>query len=98
MKNLTEQGDVRVPGCQSCLVKPSFKGILQLRNAGLFLTPDPPPTCNQESSDILRNLPSPLLRPLFEGLKKCRSYPSWVDGRCLSQFAITLKIDLSRFA
>ena len=42
---------------------------MQLPNAGLFLTPDPL-TCNQESSDIVRFLPTPLLRPLFEGLKE----------------------------
>ena len=42
---------------------------MQLPNAGLFLTPDPL-TCIQESSDIVRILPTPLLRPLFEGLKE----------------------------
>ena len=69
MQNLTEQGEIRVPGCQSCLVKPSCKGILQLPNAGFFLTPNPL-TCIQESSDFVRKLPTPLLRPLFEGLKE----------------------------
>ena len=69
MQNLTDKGDIRVPGCQSCLVKPSCKGRLQLPNAGLFLTPEPL-TCFQESSDIVRILPPPLLRPLFEGLKE----------------------------
>ena len=69
MQKLAEQGEIRIPGCQSCLVKPSSKGRLQLPNAGLFLTPDPL-TCIQESSDIERILPTPLLRPLFEGLKK----------------------------
>ena len=69
MQDLTEQGEIRVPGCQSCLVKPSCKGRLQLPNAGLFPTPDTL-TCNQESSDIVRILPTPLLRPLFEELKE----------------------------
>ena len=41
MQKLTEQREIRVPGCQSCLVKPSCTGRLQLPNAGLFLTPDP---------------------------------------------------------
>ena len=68
MQNLTDQGEICVPGCQSCLVKPSCKGRLQLPNAGLFLTPNPL-TCIQESSDIVRILPTPLLRPLFELLK-----------------------------
>ena len=68
-QNLTEQGENRVSGCQSCLVKPSCRGRLQLPNAGLFLTPDPL-TCIQESSDIVRILTTPLLRPLFEGLKE----------------------------
>ena len=52
MQNWTEQGETRVSGCQSCLVKPSCKSRLQLPNAGLFLTPDPL-TCIQESSDIV---------------------------------------------
>ena len=69
MLNLTERGKIRVPGCQSCLVKPSCEGRLQLSNAALFLTPDPL-TYIQESSDIVRILPTPLLRPLFEGLKE----------------------------
>ena len=68
MENLTDQGEFRVPGCQSCLVKPLCKGRLQLPNAGLFLTPDPL-TCIQKSSDIARILPTPLLCPLFERLK-----------------------------
>ena len=68
MQNLTEQGEIGVPGCQICLVKPSCKCRLQLPNAGFFLTPDPL-TCIQESSDVVRILPTPLLRPLFEGLK-----------------------------
>ena len=68
IQNLTEQGEIRVPGCQSCLVKPSCKGRLQLANAGLFLTPDTL-TCIQESSDLVRILPTPLLRPLFEVFK-----------------------------
>ena len=69
MQGLTEQEKIRVPGCQSCLVKPSFKGRLQLSNAGLLLTPDPL-MCIQESSDIVRILPTPSLRPLFERLKE----------------------------
>ena len=69
MQNLTGQGEIRVPGCQSCLVEPSCKGRLQLPNAGLFQTPDPL-TCIQESSDFVRILPTPLLRPIFEELKE----------------------------
>ena len=69
MQNLTDQGKIRVAGCQSCLVKPSCKVRLQIPIAGLFLTPDPF-TCIQESSDIVRILPTPLLRPLFERMKE----------------------------
>ena len=68
-QNLTEQGEIRVTGCQSCLVKPSCNGRLQLPNAGLFLNPDPL-TCIQESSETVQNLSTPLVRPLFEGLKE----------------------------
>ena len=69
MQNLTEHGEIRVPGCQSGLVKPSGKSILQIPTAGLFRTPDLL-TCNQKSSDIVRISPTTLLRPLFEGLKE----------------------------
>ena len=41
LQNLTEQGEIRVPGCESRFVEPSCKGRLQLPNAGFFLTPDP---------------------------------------------------------
>ena len=57
MWKLTEQGEIRVPGCQSCLVKTSCKGRLQLLNAGLSLTPDTL-ICIQTSSDIVRVLPT----------------------------------------
>ena len=69
MQNLTDQGEIRVPRGQSCLVKPSCKGRLQLPAAGLFLTPEPL-TCIQESTDTVRILPAPLLLPFFEGLKE----------------------------
>ena len=69
MQNFTEQGEFRVPGCQSCLIKPSCEGRIQLPNAGLFVTPDPF-TCIQEASDVVRISPTPLLRPLFEELKE----------------------------
>ena len=41
MQNLTKHGQTLVSGCQSCLVKPSCRGRLQLSNSCLFLTPDP---------------------------------------------------------
>ena len=103
MQNLADQEEIRVPGCQSCLVKPSCKGRLQLPNAGLFLTPDPL-TCIKESSDNVRILPTPLLRPLFEGLKELDEViptpppPPRTDGRCPSEFAIALKVEFSKIA
>ena len=95
MQNLTEQGEIRVPGCQSCLVKPSCKGRLQLPNAGLFLTPDPL-TCIQESSDIVRILPTPLLRPLFEGLKELEGViPPELMGDVHQNLLSHLKLNLA---
>ena len=95
MQNLTEQGEIRVPGCQSCLVKPSCKGRLQLPNAGLFLTPDPF-TCIQESSDIVRILPTPLLRPLFEGLKELEDViPPELMGDVHQNLLSHLKLNLA---
>ena len=95
MQNLTEQGEIRVPGCQSCLVKPSCKGRLQLPNAGLFLTPDPL-TCIQESSDIVRILPTPLLRPLFEGLKELEDViPPELMGDVHQNLLSHLKLNLA---
>ena len=58
-----------MPGCQSCLVRPTCNGRLQLPNAGLFLTPDPL-SCLTESSKVVRILPTPLLRSLFDKLKE----------------------------
>ena len=99
MRNLTDQGEIRVPGCQSCLVKPSCKGRLQLPNAGLLLTPETL-TCIQESSDIVRILPTPSpLTPLIRRIDRIRRiYPSGTDGRCPSEFTIALKVEFSRFA
>ena len=95
MQNLTKQGEIRVPGCQSCLVKPSCKCRLQLPNAGLFLNPDPL-TCIQESSDIVRILPTPLLRPLFEGLKELEKVtPPEVMGDVHQNLLSHLKLNLS---
>ena len=95
MQNLTEQGEIRVPGWQSCLVKPSCKGRLQLPNAGLFLTPDPL-TCIQESSVIVRILPTPLLRPLFEGLKELEDViPPELMGDVHQNLLSHLKLNLA---
>ena len=58
-----------MPGCQSCLVRPTCNGRLQLPNARLFLTPDPL-SCLTESSKVVRILPTPLLRSLFDKLKE----------------------------
>ena len=95
MQNMTDQGEIRVPGCQSCLVKPSCKGRLQLPNAGLFHTPDPL-TCIQESSDIVRILPTPLLRPLFEGLKELEEIiPPELMGDVHQNLLLHLKLNLA---
>ena len=95
IQNLIEHGEIRVPGCQSCLVKPSCKGRLQLPNAGLFLTPDPL-TCIQESSDIVRILPTPLLRPLFEGLKELEEViPPELMGDVHQNLLSHLKLNLA---
>ena len=95
MQNLTGQGEIRVPGRQSCLVKPSFKGRLQLPNAGLILTPDPF-TCIQESSDIVRIFPTPLLRPLFEGLRELEEViPPELMGNVHQNLLSHLKLNLA---
>ena len=95
MQNLTEQGEIRVPGCQSCLVKPTCKGGLQLPNAGVFLAPDPL-TCIQEFSDNVRFLPTPLLRPLFEGLKDLEvAIPPEMMGDVHQNLLSHLKLNLA---
>ena len=95
MQNLTDHAKIRVPGCQSCLVKPSCKGRLQLPNAGLYLTPDPF-TCKQESSDFVRILPTPLLRPLFEGLKELEEIiPHELMGDVHQNLLSHLKLNLA---
>ena len=95
IQNLTERGEIRVLGCQSCLVKPSCKGRLQLPNAGLFLTPDPL-TCIQESSDIVRIFPTSLLRPLFEGLRDLEEIiPPALMGDVHQNLLLHLKLNLA---
>ena len=95
MQNLTDQGQFRVPGCQSCLVKPSCKGRLQFPNAGLFLTPDPL-TCIQESSDIVRILPTPFLRPFLEGLEELNDViPPELMGDVHQNLLLQLKLNLA---
>ena len=68
---------------------------MQLPNAGLFLTPDPL-TCIQESSDIVRILPTPLLRPLFEGLKELEGViPPELMGDVHQNLLSHLKLNLA---
>ena len=66
-----------------------------LPNAGLFFTPDPL-TCFQESSDIVRILPTPLLRPLFEGLKELEDViPPELMGDVHQNLLSHLKLNLA---
>ena len=68
---------------------------MQLPNAGLILTPDPL-TCIQESSDIVRILPTPLLRPLFEGLKELEDViPPELMGDVHQNLLSHLKLNLT---
>ena len=68
---------------------------MQLLNAGLFLTPDPL-TCIQESSDIVVILPTPLLRPLFEGLKDLKDViPPELMGDVHQNLLSHLKLNLA---
>ena len=66
MLNLTEQREIRVPGCQSCPVKPSRKSRLQ---RWFFSNPGPTYLFSRIQR-IVRILPTPLLRPLCEELKE----------------------------
>ena len=95
MQNLTEQGEIRVPGCQICLVKPSCKGRLQLPNASFFLTPDSL-TCIQETREIVQVLPTALLCPLFEGLKELEeTIPPELMGDVQQNLLSQLKLNLA---
>ena len=95
MQNLTEQGEIHLPGCRGRLVKPSCKSILQLPNAGFFLTPEPL-TCIQESKDIVRILPTPLLCPLFEVLKELEEViPPELMGDVHHKLLVNLKLTLA---
>ena len=69
IQNVTPSGDFKMTGCQSCLVRPTCNGRLQLPNAGLFMTPDPL-SCLTERSKVVRILPTPLLRSLFDKLNE----------------------------
>ena len=60
-----------------------------------FITPDPL-TCIQQSSDFVRILPTPLLRPFFEGLKELEEViPSELMGDVHQNFLSHLKLILA---
>ena len=68
---------------------------MQFPNAGLFLTPDPL-TCIQKSSDFVRILPTPLLCPLFEGLKELEEVvPPELMGDVHQNLLSHLKLNLA---
>ena len=68
---------------------------MQIPNAGLFVTPDRL-TCIQESSDNIRILPTPLRRPLFEGLKELEEViPLELMGNVHQNLLSHLKLNLA---
>ena len=73
IQNVTASGDLKINGCQSCLVRPTCDERLQLPNAGLFLIPDPL-SCLTESSKVVRILSTSFLRSLFDKLKKFEEF------------------------
>ena len=96
MQNMTGTIDYRVPGCQSCLVRPTCEGRLQLPNAGLFLTPDPVSCATGKASEIVRIMPTPLLRPLFENLKDLEEViPPSLMGDVHQELLSHLKLNLA---
>ena len=96
MQNMTSTVDYRVPGCQSCLVRPTCDGRLQLPNAGLFLTPDPISCPDNQVSEIVRIMPTPLLRPLFENLKELEEViPPSLMGDVHQELLSHLKLNLA---
>ena len=96
IQNMTARAEIRVPGCQSCLVRPSCNGRLQLPNAGLFLTPDPISCMETDSSEIVRILPTPLLRPLFDNLKSLEEViPPSLMGDVHQELLSHLKLNLA---
>ena len=93
---MTARAEIRVPGCQSCLVRPSCNRRLQLRNAGLFLTPDPISCMETDSSEIVRILPTPLLRPLFDNFKSLEEViPPSLMGDVHQELLSHLKLNLA---
>ena len=96
MQNMPGTIDYRVPGCQSCLVRPPCEKILQLPNNGLFLTPDPVSCATGKASEIVRILPPPIIRPLFENLKNLEEIilPS-VMGDVHQELLSHLKLNLA---
>ena len=96
MQNVTSTVDYRVPDCQSCLVRPTCDGRLQLPNAGLFLTPDPISCADNQVSEIVRIMPTPLLRPLFENLKELEGViPPSLMGDVHQELLSHLKLNLA---
>ena len=76
-------------------MRPTCDGRLQLPNAGLFPTPDPISCADNQVSEIVRIMPTALLRPLFENLKELEEVipPSLmgdVHQKLLSHLKLTL--------
>ena len=68
MQNFTEgRKTQKMNGCQSCLVKPSCNGRIQLPSGGLVLRPDPE-TCRNDAEGTVNILPAPQLRAIFGAL------------------------------
>lgn len=70
MQNFTEGHKAqKMNGCQSCLIKPSCNGRIQLPSGGLVLRPDPE-TCMSGGEGATRILPAPQLRAVFGALSE----------------------------
>ena len=96
IQNMTACAEIRVPGCQSCLVRPSCNGRLQLPNVGLFLTPDPISCMETDGSEIVRILPTPLLQPLLDNLKSLEEViPLSLMGDVHQELLSHLKLNLA---
>ena len=86
-----------MPGRQSCLVRPTCNGGLQLPNAGLFLTPNPLSSLT-ESSKVVCILPTPLLRLLFDKLQEFEEVVApELMGDIHQELIMHLKLNLARF-
>ena len=95
IQNVTAAGDIKMPGCQSCLVRQTCDGRLQLPNAGLFLTPRPSDMFDRKYYSCSYPPIPPFTIFVWETERVWRSCCSRRNERCSSGVIDAFQVDFS---